>query len=48
MKLLPPNWKMLLLIAGLSVAFIASFTVESSRLKAKIADLEGQNKGSHP
>ena len=44
MKLLPPNWKMLLLIAGLSVAFFLAFTSNNSRLKAKIADLEGQNK----
>jgi chromosome segregation ATPase len=44
MKYLPPNWKMLLLIAGLSVGFIATFTSNNSRLNAKIADLEGQNK----
>jgi hypothetical protein len=44
MKFLPPNWKMLLLIAGLSVAFFLAFTSNNSRLKAKIADLEGQNK----
>jgi len=35
---------MLLLIAGLSVGFIATFTSNNSRLNAKIADLEGQNK----
>lgn len=44
MKYLPPNWKMLLLIAGLSVGFVSAFTSNNSRLNAKIADLEGQNK----
>ena len=43
MKYLPPNWKMLLLIAGLSVGFVAAFTSNNSRLKYKIAELEGQN-----
>jgi hypothetical protein len=44
MKFLPPNWRVLLLVAGLSVAFIAAFTSNNSRLNAKIAELEGQNK----
>ena len=44
MKYLPPNWRVLLLVAGLSVAFIAAFTSNNSRLNAKIAELEGQNK----
>lgn len=44
MKYLPPNWKMLLLIAGLSVGFVAAITSNNSRLNAKIANLEGQNK----
>ena len=44
MKYLPHNWKMLLLIAGLSVGFVSAFTSNNSRLNAKIADLEGQNK----
>ena len=43
MKYLPPNWKMLLLIAGLSVGFVAAITSNNSRLKYKIAELEGQN-----
>ena len=43
MKYLPPNRKMLLLIAGLSVGFVAAFTSNNSRLKYKIAELEGQN-----
>ena len=43
MKYLPPNWKMLLLITGLSVGFVAAFTSNNSRLKYKIAELEGQN-----
>ncbi len=32
------------MVAGLSVAFIAAFTSNNSRLNAKIAELEGQNK----
>ena len=44
MKYLPPNWRVLLLIAGLCVAFFAAFTSNNSRLNAKIAELEGQNK----
>ena len=44
MKYLPPNWRVLLLIAGLTVAFFAAFTSNNSRLNAKIAELEGQNK----
>jgi hypothetical protein len=44
MKYLPPNWKILLLIAGLSVGFVAAFTSNNSRLNVKIANLEGQNK----
>ena len=43
MKYLPPNLKMLLLITGLSVGFVAAFTSNNSRLKYKIAELEGQN-----
>ena len=43
MKYLPPNWTMLLLITGLSVGFVAAFTSNNSRLKYKIAELEGQN-----
>jgi len=43
MKYLPPNWRMLLLIVGMSIAFVFAFTNNNSRLKAKIAELEGQN-----
>ena len=43
MKYLPPNWRMLLLIVGMSIAFIFAFTSNNSRLNAKIAELEGQN-----
>ncbi len=34
---------MLLLIVGMSIAFIFAFTSNNSRLNAKIAELEGQN-----
>lgn len=44
MKYLPPNWRMLLLIAGMSTAFLLTFTSNNTRLKAKIAEIEGQNK----
>lgn len=43
MKYLPPNWRILVLIGGMSIAFFLAFNSNNARLNAKISELQGQN-----